>query len=72
MRVLLSNEAVEEFLYYYYDQARDAMIYQQISSAKLGERFFGENPKVNFNMKINPILETSINKRPVDSEGKNL
>lgn len=72
MRVILSNEAVEEFLYYYYDQARDAMIYQQISSAKLGERFFGDNPKVNFNMKINPTLETSINKRPVDSEGKKL
>ncbi len=72
IRVLLSNEAVEQFLYYYYNQAKDAMIYQNISNAKIGEKFFGENPRVNFNMKINPMLESSINRRPVDAEGKKL
>lgn len=72
MRVIISNEAVEEFLHFYLQQASDSSIYQKISKAKIGENFQKADAKQKLTFKINPALATSIDARPVDGEGKKL
>ncbi|MDO4799201.1 MAG: metallopeptidase TldD-related protein [Bacillota bacterium] len=71
-RVILSGDAVEEFLFFYLMHATDSMIYQNISRAKLGERFLSADAAESLNIRINPALTTSIHARPVDAEGKRL
>lgn len=72
MRVIISNEAVEEFFYFYFEQAKDASIYQKISKAKIGENFQKADARQKITFKINPALATSLNAKPVDEEGKKL
>lgn len=72
MRVILSSEAVEELLQFYLEQARDLSIYQKVSKAKIGESFQKEEAKEKITIKMNPALESSINARPLDGEGKKL
>ena len=69
-RVIISGDAVEEFLSFYLSQATDSMIYQQVSKAKLNENFFNKDSKEKLTITINPTLDTSINAKPVDEEGK--
>lgn len=68
-RVIISGNAVEEFLKFYIDQATDSSIYQKISKAKLNENFFN-NSKEKLNIVMNPYLSSSINSMPVDAQGK--
>ncbi len=72
MRVVLSGDAVEELLYFYWEQASARTIYQQVSRAKIGDNFFGKDAVENFNMRINPALKNAVNPAPVDGEGKKL
>lgn len=71
-RIVLSGDAVEEFLMFYLEQATDSSIYRKISKAKQGELFLSESAKEKLNVRINPMLSTSIYARPVDNEGKKL
>lgn len=72
MRVILSGDAVEEFLYFYWEQANASSIYQKSSRAELGKAFQSESAKESLTMRINPALVNAINASPVDSEGKKL
>lgn len=69
-RLILSGDAVEDFLGFYLDHATDAMIYQGNSRAKLGERFTAQDASQKLNIRINPFLETSVHAKLVDGEGK--
>lgn len=68
-RLVLTGAAVEEFLFFYVEQASDAAIYQQISRAKLGEAFVPENARQSLTIRMNPGLESSPFAMPVDGEG---
>lgn len=69
-RVIISGDAVEEFISYYLDHASDARIYSGISLAKLGEVFGDPSAAQKINIRINPSLSCSKDARPVDGEGK--
>lgn len=72
IRVILSGDAVEEFFYFYWEQANAAAVYQQMSRARLGERFLAKDAREHLNLRINPALKTAINAAPVDAEGTKL
>ncbi|MDO4754589.1 MAG: metallopeptidase TldD-related protein, partial [Bacillota bacterium] len=69
-RLILSGDAVEDFLFYYISQASDYYIYTGVSHAKRGENFQKEDAKEKLNLTLNPTLDCSIYARPVDTEGK--
>lgn len=64
MNVILSNDAVEQLLKFYLNQASDTFAYQKISGAKLNEKFYEGIESLDIE------LDPSINNIPVDSEGK--
>lgn len=72
MRVILTGTAVDELLYFYPQQASAKLVYQQISKVKLNERFQSEDAKEPINIMMNPYLESSTYRKPVDMEGKKL
>lgn len=72
IRLVLSGEAVEEFLQFYLYQATDSMIYMNMSRVELGKKFIKENSNQSLNFMLNPALESSVFSRPVDDEGKKL
>ncbi len=69
-RVIISGDAVEEFFFFYVDQASDSWIYQGGSRAKLHENFLSPDAQEKLNIRMNPALENSIYAKPVDREGK--
>lgn len=69
-RVILSGDAVEEFLSFYAEQATDSAIYNGVSLAKRGELFQSEQAAEKISIVMNPALSGSIDAKPVDHEGK--
>lgn len=69
MRVILSGDAVEEFLEFYLAQASDTMVFTKISKANIGEAFQAKDAKQKLNIIMKPNLESSIYAKPVDAEG---
>lgn len=69
-RIILSGDAVEDFLFFYLGQADDRSIYQGTSFAKQGELFQAEDAVQKLQIRTNPSLSCSVEARPVDSEGK--
>lgn len=69
-RVILSGDAVEDFLSFYLSQASDYFVYSGISNARLGEHFQKEDAKERLSLVLNPALDCSIKARPVDGEGR--
>lgn len=68
--VLLSEEAVKDFLGYYYTNSDAQEVYQQSSTAKLGENIQGVNPKGDLvNMMLDPFMENSTKSAPYDMSG---
>lgn len=68
-RLVLSGDAVEQFLAFYVQQASDERIYQKVSRAKKGQRFVPENARQPLTIRMNPGLDSSPYARPVDGEG---
>lgn len=69
-RVVLSGDAVEDFLSFYISQASDYCVFTGVSRAKIGERFQKEDAAEKLTLILNPGLDCSIEARPVDGEGK--
>lgn len=69
-RVIISGDAVDDFFFFYVDQASDSWIYQGGSRAKLHEQLLSSDAEEKLNIRINPVLEHSIYAKPVDREGK--
>ncbi|MDO5062135.1 MAG: metallopeptidase TldD-related protein [Peptostreptococcaceae bacterium] len=69
-RVIISGDAVDDFFFFYVDQASDSRIYQGASRAKLHENFLSPDAEEKLTIRIDPALENSIYAKPVDDEGK--
>lgn len=68
--VILSGSSVKEFLYYYYDKASAASVYQQISTSKIDESIQGNEIKGDkVNMVLDPYLANSTGSSAFDEDG---
>ncbi|MGF7057548.1 metallopeptidase TldD-related protein [Brassicibacter mesophilus] len=68
--VLLSGEPVKEFFSYYYEQANAQLVYEGISTAKVGECIQGKEIKGDkINITVDPLLKTSTLSAPYDEDG---
>ena len=68
--VLLSGEPVKEFFNYYYDQANAQLVYEGISTAKVGECVQGKEIKGDkVNITVDPLLKGSTLSAPYDEDG---
>lgn len=68
--VLLTGEPVREFFRYYYIHSGAQSVYEQISTAKLGEEFQGPETKGDrINMTLDPLMEYSSESTAFDEDG---
>lgn len=68
--VILSGDPVKEFLSYYYSKSNAAMIYEGLSTFKVGDSIQGEDVLGDrINMNLDPLLENSTISKPYDEDG---
>lgn len=68
--VILSGEPVNTIFKYYYNKACGRLIYEHISTAKVGESIQGDDVKGDkINMILDPYLENSTFSAPYDEDG---
>ncbi len=72
INVVLRGDAVEDFFRFFVVQARASSIYTKVSRAEIGSSFQSEDAKEKLTLKMNPSLENSIYKMPVDGEATKL
>lgn len=68
--VLLTRDAVKDFLFFYYTKCSADAVYRGASTWKAGECVQGENVKGDLiTMHLNPFMKNSTNSRSFDDEG---
>ncbi|RRD95517.1 modulator protein [Clostridiales bacterium COT073_COT-073] len=67
--VILSNQAVASFFDFYYAQAGAQLVYENISSAKIGESFQGQVQGDKLTMTLVPLLANSSQSASYDMDG---
>ncbi|RDY22121.1 metallopeptidase TldD-related protein [Criibacterium bergeronii] len=69
VKVILSNDAVQELLQYYLDKATDQYIFSKLSNYKVGKKIQKETAKNKITLKTIPNLENVVNPQIVDGDG---
>ncbi len=68
--VLLTGEPVKEFLKYYYSQANTQLVYEGISTAKVGDKIQGNKIQGDMiDITLDPFLRNSTVSAPYDEDG---
>lgn len=70
IKVILSGADLDDFFSFYINQAAASSIYNGFSRAEKGKTFI--NSREPFNLKINPLLDHSSERKNIDDEGKAL
>ncbi|MDA3811749.1 MAG: metallopeptidase TldD-related protein [Spirochaetaceae bacterium] len=70
INIILSTDAVKDVMNFYVSHSSASAVYEQISKAKIGEIFQGENVKGDLlNIKLNPFMINSPDSAPYDDDG---
>lgn len=69
IKVLLSNDAVQELLQYYLDKSTDQYIFSKMSNYEMGKIVQKEDVKNKITLKTIPNLENAVNPQVVDGDG---
>lgn len=70
INIILGPDAVKEMMNFYVMHSSASAVYEQLSKAKVGEVFQGENIKGDLvNIKLNPYMVNSPDSSPYDDDG---